>query len=130
MFEAELVEQIVCLLENSSVEEVELYWKGKRLVIRRSSCPQKVVEEVKPREETLPASVEVTAQVVGFFYPSVKRGEIVKEGEKLGEVETLGIRDEVLAPVEGIVENLLGEGEIVEYGKIICLIKPQEVETS
>lgn len=131
MFEPELVKQIVSILENSSVEELELSWEGKRLVIKRSSLPKQESEEIKPKEEPIsPPPVEVVAQSVGLFYPSVKEGEMVKEGEKIGEIETLGIRDEVLAPADGVVEKLLPEGEIVEYGKLICLIKPQEVKTS
>lgn len=130
MLEPEFVGQIVSLLENSSVEELELFWEGKRLVIRLSPHSQREVKDVKPSEEGQLKSVEVLAQAVGYFYPSVKEGEFVKEGDKIGEVETLGIRDEVLAPAEGIVVNLLGDGEIVEYGQPICSIKPQEVEAS
>lgn len=130
MLEPELVRQILALVENSSVEELELHWEGKRLFIRRSSPQQKDVEISAPEENKPPTFIEVTSQAVGYFYPSVKEGEVVKEGDKIGEVETLGIRDEVLAPADGLVMNLLPEGEVVEYGKIICLIKPQEVETS
>jgi len=130
MLEPELVRQILALVENSSVGELELHWEGKRLFIRRSSPQQKDVEISTSEENKPPTFIEVTSQAVGYFYPSVKEGEVVKEGDKIGEVETLGIRDEVLAPADGLVMNLLPEGEVVEYGKIICLIKPQEVETS
>jgi len=130
MLEPELVRQILALVENSSVEELELHWEGKRLFIRRSSPQQKDIEISTSEENKPPTFIEVTSQAVGYFYPSVKEGEVVKEGDKIGEVETLGIRDEVLAPADGLVMNLLPEGEVVEYGKIICLIKPQEVETS
>lgn len=115
------------------MEELELRWGDKRLFIRRSPSYERgelIAEEYKPQGEPLPKPVEVLAQSVGFFYPSIKEGDKVKEGEKIGEVETLGVRDEVLAPLEGVVENLLPEGEVVEYGKLLCLIKPQEVETS
>jgi len=130
MLEPELVRQILALVENSSVEELELHWEGKRLFIRRCSPQQKDIEISTSEENKPPTFIEVTSQAVGYFYPSVKEGEVVKEGDKIGEVETLGIRDEVLAPADGLVMNLLPEGEVVEYGKIICLIKPQEVETS
>ncbi|MGB9607509.1 MAG: biotin/lipoyl-containing protein [bacterium] len=129
MIEPELLKQIFSLLEGTSIEEMELLWEGRRLLIRRSAS-QKEGISLEGMEEEKRNVVAVEATSVGIFYPSVAEGAKVKEGEKIGEVETLGIREEVLAPTEGIVENLLGEGEIVEYGKIICLLKQEEVHDS
>lgn len=130
MLEPEFVKKIVSLLENSSVEEFELFYKGKKLLVKRSSEAKREIKEVKEGEEPFLPTIAVVSHAVGYFYPSIKEGDFVKEGDKIGEVETLGIRDEVLAPADGIVEKLLSDGEVVEYGKQICLIKPQEVETS
>ncbi|MBC7326494.1 acetyl-CoA carboxylase biotin carboxyl carrier protein subunit [bacterium] len=127
MKDSELIKQILSLLENSSVEEMELTWEGKRLFIKRSA-ERLVKTETQPTVEIPPTSVEVVSQSVGIFHPLVKEGDMVKEGEKIGFIETLGIKDEILSPASGIVHSLLSEGEIVEYGKLICYIKLQEVE--
>jgi acetyl/propionyl-CoA carboxylase alpha subunit len=126
MIEPEFVKRIISLLEGTSIEEFELEWGGKRLLIRRPSSQKETFIETKEEVRNLP--IEVISNTVGIFYPSVGEGSRVKEGEKIGEVETLGIREEILAPAEGVIENLLREGEIVEYGKTICIIKQEEVK--
>jgi acetyl-CoA carboxylase biotin carboxyl carrier protein len=126
MIEPEFVKRIISLLESTSIEEFELEWEGKRLLIRRPSTQKETFIETKEEVRNLP--IEVISNTVGIFYPSVGEGSRVKEGEKIGEVETLGIREEILAPAEGVIENLLREGEIVEYGKTICIIKQEEVK--
>ena len=126
MIEPEFVKRIISLLEGTSIEEFELEWEGKRLLIRRPSTQKERFIETKEEVRNLP--IEVISNTVGIFYPSVAEGSRVKEGEKIGEVETLGIREEILAPAEGVIENLLREGEIVEYGKTICIIKQEEVK--
>jgi len=127
MIEPDFLKKIFSLLEDTSIEELELQWEGKRLLIRRAISP-KGETKIEAREEAEKHSVQVVANGVGIFYPNVDEGSRVKEGDKIGEVETLGIREEVLAPADGVIENLLREGEIVEYGKTICLIKQEEVK--
>jgi acetyl/propionyl-CoA carboxylase alpha subunit len=127
MIEPDFLKHIFSLLEDTSIEELELQWEGKRLLIRRAiSQKEETLLETVEEERNLP--IEVVANGVGIFYPNVEEGSKVKEGDKIGEVETLGIREEIFAPAEGVIENLLREGEIVEYGKTICIIKKEEVK--
>lgn len=126
MIEPEFIKQIISLLEDTSIEELELEWEGKRVVIRRPATQKEIFTDTK--EEVKSPPIEVVANAVGIFYPNVAEGSRVKEGDKIGEVETLGIREEILAPANGVIENLLKEGEIVEYGKTICIIKQEEVK--
>jgi biotin carboxyl carrier protein len=125
MIEPDFIKRIFSLLEGTSIEELELEWEGKKLLIRRPIQKETFIET---EEEARNLSVEVVANGVGIFYPNVEEGSKVKEGDKVGEVETLGIREEILAPADGVIENLLREGEIIEYGKTICLIKQEEVK--
>ncbi|HEX8940818.1 MAG TPA: hypothetical protein VF763_11725 [Candidatus Limnocylindrales bacterium] len=62
----------------------------------------------------------VTSPAVGFYEPrrDVTSGRRVHEGDRLGTVDVLGIRQDVLAPVDGIVgASLVEPGEPVEYGQ-------------
>jgi acetyl-CoA carboxylase biotin carboxyl carrier protein len=57
---------------------------------------------------------------VGYFSPSSRLavGQLVQAGDSLGSVDMLGIAQDVLAPVAGIVRAVLAEpGQAVEYGQ-------------
>jgi biotin carboxyl carrier protein len=60
-----------------------------------------------------------TAPAVGIFRPrNGIRGTAVRSGDRLGVVDMLGIAQDVLAPVDGVVGEILAEpGDGVEYGQ-------------
>ncbi|MGH2406932.1 MAG: acetyl-CoA carboxylase biotin carboxyl carrier protein [Candidatus Limnocylindrales bacterium] len=69
----------------------------------------------------VPADRSVTASPgVGYFTArdGLAPGTAVRGGDVLGHVDVLGVRVEVIAPVDGIVARLLADaGEAVEYGQ-------------
>ncbi|HTS14242.1 MAG TPA: biotin/lipoyl-containing protein, partial [Candidatus Sulfotelmatobacter sp.] len=57
---------------------------------------------------------------VGYFSPlgSLTAGVTVRSGDVLGHVDVLGVRQDVVAPADGVVGRYLAEaGEAVEYGQ-------------
>lgn len=67
-----------------------------------------------------------TSPAVGFFEPrrDVSSGRRVHEGDRLGTVDVLGIKQDVLAPEDGIVgASLVESGEAVEYGQDLLWIE-------
>ena len=67
-----------------------------------------------------PAATVATSPAVGYFTPREgwTGGRRVRSGDVLGFVDCLGVRQEVLAPVDGFVGRLLAQaGEAVEYGQ-------------
>ena len=66
------------------------------------------------------APTVATSPAVGYFTPREgwTSGHHVRSGDVLGFVDCLGVRQEVLAPVDGFVGRLLAQaGEAVEYGQ-------------
>jgi biotin carboxyl carrier protein len=62
----------------------------------------------------------VTSPAVGIFHPGPKAtaGTKVRSGDSLGAVDVLGVRQDVLAPADGIVGSSLVEADTaVEYGQ-------------
>jgi biotin carboxyl carrier protein len=57
-------------------------------------------------------------------------GTRVRQGDTLGHVDVLGVREDVLAPADGLVGELLTEaGTAVEYGQelvVVALATPAE----
>lgn len=77
--------------------------------------------ESAPHESRTPdRRVVVTSPAVGYFAPrdDLIVGHPVRGGDLLGHVDVLGVRQEVVAPDDGVVGRLLAQpGEAVEYGQ-------------
>ncbi|MGM9927367.1 MAG: acetyl-CoA carboxylase biotin carboxyl carrier protein [Bacillus sp. (in: firmicutes)] len=99
------------------------------------------VKEAKPAVAEAPAKEEVaadlhqiTSPMVGTFYssPSPEEPAYVKVGDKVGEedvvciVEAMKLFNEIAAEVTGeIVEVLAENGQLVEYGQPLFLVKAE-----
>lgn len=70
--------------------------------------------------------VVATSPAVGLYRPraDLKVGDRVRAGDRVGAVDMLGVAQEVLAPVDGIVGSSLAEtGDAVEYGQELLVIE-------
>jgi biotin carboxyl carrier protein len=80
--------------------------------------------EAGPEPEVVPISA--TSPAVGIYHPrrDLSEGMRVRTGEKIGTVDVLGVNQDVLVPVDGIVGTSLAEtGEAVEYGQDLVRIE-------
>jgi acetyl-CoA carboxylase biotin carboxyl carrier protein len=67
-----------------------------------------------------------TSPAVGIYRPrtDLTVGDRVRSGDRLGAVDMLGVAQEVLAPMDGIVGSSLAEtGDAVEYGQELLVIE-------
>jgi biotin carboxyl carrier protein len=67
-----------------------------------------------------------TSPAVGVFQPrpEARAGTKVRAGDRLGSVDMLGIPQEVVAPVDGVVgASLVEPGDAVEFGQDLILIE-------
>ena len=70
--------------------------------------------------------VVATSPAVGVFQPraDLSSGSRVRNGDRLGAVDMLGILQEVLAPADGILgASLVEAGQAVEYGQELVVIE-------
>ena len=66
-----------------------------------------------------------TAPAVGVFRPNARAtvGTRVRQGDVLGHIDVLGVREDVLSPADGLVGELLTDsGNAVEYGQELLVI--------
>jgi acetyl-CoA carboxylase biotin carboxyl carrier protein len=86
-----------------------------------------------------PASVRTdsrnvaTSPAVGVFQPrkDLTAGARVRAGDRLGAVDMLGIAQEVVSPVDGVVGvSLVEAGDAVEYGQELVVIEFTPVPSS
>jgi acetyl-CoA carboxylase biotin carboxyl carrier protein len=77
---------------------------------------------------------QVRSPIVGTFYespspgapPFVKMGDVVEEGQVLCIVEAMKLMNEIESDVAGeIVKKLVNNGQPIEYGQELFLIRPK-----
>ncbi|QOY36071.1 acetyl-CoA carboxylase biotin carboxyl carrier protein [Anaerobacillus isosaccharinicus] len=112
------------------------------------SIPQQVVTTVQPQVENIvekevkqetpavkPTNLhKITSPMVGTFYsspspdsaPYIKVGDQVKSDSVVCIVEAMKLMNEIEAEIKGeIVEILVENGQLVEYGQELFLVKPE-----
>jgi biotin carboxyl carrier protein len=78
------------------------------------------------REELTSSRAVATSPAVGVYQPhrDAKPGTKVRAGDRLGAVDMLGVAQEVVAPVDGLIGASLAEpGQAVEYGQELVIIE-------
>jgi acetyl-CoA carboxylase biotin carboxyl carrier protein len=147
------LKEIIYILENSSVNEIEVnFWGRKYRVVKdaslirdRASVTELKVEKInnsKDRnsneeqiEEEIVAVVgeELLSPMPGTFYSSptpedpkfVSKGDTVKKGKTLCIIEAMKIMNEIEAESDGkIVDILVNNSEPVEYNQPLFIIDP------
>jgi len=135
----EVVPTLIERLAKSDLGELEVRQDGWRIRLRRGSTelapdghaaptqlphkPSAVthVSDSHPlRRES--ARGQVTSPAVGYFVPrdGVAVGSRLRAGDLIGAVDVLGVRQEVVSPIDGVLKVLEAEsGQAVEYGQPI-----------
>lgn len=99
------------------------------------AAPAPVKEEAAPAPVANDADLhKITSPMVGTFYqaPNPDSPAYVKVGDKVGDetivciVEAMKLFNEIEAEIKGeIVEVLVKDGQLVEYGQPLFLVKPE-----
>ncbi|WP_128102631.1 acetyl-CoA carboxylase biotin carboxyl carrier protein [Paenibacillus sp. DCT19] len=155
MFKLSEIKELIKLVDESSVQELEIENEGSRLSIRKpgkteyvqaaavqpqvvTAAPQvqpaAVVTETAPQADTTSHLHKIVSPMVGTFYraSSPEAGPFVSAGDKVTEkttvciIEAMKLMNELDADIKGeIVEVLVENGQLVEYGQPLFLVKPE-----
>jgi acetyl-CoA carboxylase biotin carboxyl carrier protein len=143
------VEEIMKLLDSSSFDRLSLEVDGMKIELERSgaaprapSAPAAPAAPATPaaapapaaRNSTEPGLIEVKSPLLGIYYRAPKPGEpaFVEVGSKvdvetvIGIVEVMKLMNSVPAGVKGEIVEILGaNGELVEHGEVLLLVRPE-----
>jgi acetyl-CoA carboxylase biotin carboxyl carrier protein len=165
MFKLSEIKELIKLIDQSSLQELEIENEGSRLLIRKPNKTESLIVSAAPMQQSyvpmqptaaaqqsLAPSLEsiantdnskketestlhkIVSPMVGTFYQSSSPGtaSFVNVGSKVGDktvvciVEAMKLMNEIEAEVKGeIVEILVENGQLVEYGQPLFLVKPQ-----
>jgi acetyl-CoA carboxylase biotin carboxyl carrier protein len=135
----EVVPTLMERLAKSDLGEIEVRQDGWRVRLRRGpgdaaagttahvpahAQPHKPAAvahaEVQPRRE--PARGQIASPAVGYFAPrdGITVGSKLRKGDLIGFVDVLGVRQEVVSPNDGVLNELEVEsGQAVEFGQAV-----------
>jgi len=93
--------------------------------------PEEPSRRLRPEPEVVeePGRVAAKSPAVGVYNPrrDLVVGMRVRAGDRIGSVNVLGVGQDVVAPVDGVIGSSLAEaGEAVEYGQELVRIELPE----
>lgn len=134
----EVVPTLIERLARSHLGEIEVRQDGWRVRLRRGPGdvagaahaavqvqphkPAAVAHaaDTQPRRE--PLRGQVSSPAVGYFRPreGIVVGGKLRKGDLIGVVDMLGVRQEVVSPIDGLLKDIEVEsGQAVEFGQAI-----------
>lgn len=167
LFKLSEIKELIKLVDQTSVQELEIENEGARLFIRKPgktevvnvhpAAPQPVYQQIPAVPSSVPSAPvihaaetaavpakdeatdtsnlhKIVSPMVGTFYaaPSPDAAPYVKTGDKVNEktvvciVEAMKLMNPLEAEVKGeIVEILVENGQLVEFGQPLFLVKPE-----
>jgi len=142
------IEELIQVLEGSTIGELELTEAGTEIIIRRQpgmvmvSAPTQHMSSGHVGVPVTPAagraakedhSVAIVAPLTGVYYsspsptspPFVSIGDIVHVGQVIALVEAMKVFNEVQAEVSGrVVELVATNGDVVQQGDALIRVEP------
>ena len=133
MYNTEQIKELIKVLEDSSLSVLEIVEKdGSKIRLKKAQPAHQIVNTIPVANGVAsPAPVAdnsktIDAPIVGVFYaasapgkaPYVSTGKKVKKGDVVCIIEAMKCMNEIQAEEDGeIVEVLVKDGELVEYGQ-------------
>ncbi len=129
------LQALVDLLLDSDSKEIYIESELERVRIIRSYNEEKRIVKPKPasmvnivEEEKAPTQItnDIKSTLVGVFHfnKEYSLGDKIMVGERIGYVESLKIRNDVISDFSGDVCDIpVHEGETVEYGQVLMVVK-------
>jgi acetyl-CoA carboxylase biotin carboxyl carrier protein len=161
MFKLSEIKELIKLVDQSSLQELEIQNEGSKLLLRKPNKTETVIMSSAPAAQYTPVTAapvqalqadnkaneavstavdvdqshlhRIVSPMVGTFYhasspeadPFVKVGDKVKEKTVVCIVEAMKLMNDIVADTTGeIVEILVENGQLVEYGQPLYLVKP------
>ncbi|MCR8642416.1 acetyl-CoA carboxylase biotin carboxyl carrier protein [Paenibacillus sp. N1-5-1-14] len=160
MFKLSEIKELMKLMDQTSLQELEIANEGTRLFIRKSNKTESIIVSgtatpvytqqpavIEPvasaTVDTTPAKAQepadlgyhtIVAPMVGTFYSAASPGaaQYVSVGSKVSDktivciLEAMKLMNPIEAEIKGeIVDILVENGQLVEYGQPLFLVKPE-----
>lgn len=124
--------------KNKSVSEKTVKEKSvdkKTSTLANKSTPDDASKIDMDNDRLQAGEIKIKAPLVGTFYKAPKQGDEpfaivgqnVKKGDVLGIVEAMKMMNDIVAPADGVVnEILVDDGELVSFDQLIMTLSKQK----
>jgi len=144
------VEELIKVLEGSTIGELELTEAGTEIIIRRRpdmvmvSVPTEQLSSAQPGIQVAPGtnghtvkedhSIAIPAPLAGVFYsspsptspPFVNIGDVVHVGQVVALIEAMKVFNEIQSEVSGrVIAIVATSGKVVQKGDVLIKVEPQ-----
>ena len=137
----QLIFSIIEKFNNSDITEIDIDDGTTHLLLRKEHAPvfsgktnplPVSSEEKTPNTSPVTGTEKIVSPIVGTFYlspspdapPFVKPGSVIKTGQTLCILEAMKMMNHFVAEFDcEIVEILVNNGELVEYGQNLFVVK-------
>ena len=130
------IKELIRAFSDSEAVEMALKQSDIELALKKAPATPTVSDSIKTAaRSSVPVSdavlTQVKAPLAGIFYrssspdakPYVEIGQEVKKGETIGLIEAMKVMNEIPAPCDGVIGNILAENEaFVGYGELLMEI--------
>jgi acetyl-CoA carboxylase biotin carboxyl carrier protein len=138
----ERVEEIVNVLEGSSISELELIEDGTEIIIRRhpgmvltaaNTASTPVAAMADPVAELLARGIAIIAPLTGVYYSAaspttpafVNIGDFIHVGQVVALMEAMKVFNEITAEVSGkVIAMVAANGSVVQKGDVLVRVEP------
>jgi acetyl-CoA carboxylase biotin carboxyl carrier protein len=149
-FDLDEIKQLIDLMNANDLQEVEVQEEGKSIRHRKTEAKEVVAIPAPPAAAVRPAEVaspeirpsedgmvRIPSPMVGTFYrapnpdadPFVEVGDQIQADTVVCIIEAMKVMNEIRAEVEGALQEILvANGEAVEYGQPLFVVKRDETE--
>ncbi|MBM2811840.1 MAG: acetyl-CoA carboxylase biotin carboxyl carrier protein subunit [Chloroflexi bacterium] len=128
---ARAIEEVLDAVRGSSISELEIEWEDLRVRVARDPSASNLVPPYDESAVEPDPEVTVRSAYVGVFHVDSSlpgHGSSLSAGARIGEIETLGMRNPIISPVAGVLVDVLIEDLApVEYGQPLVTILPDEI---
>jgi biotin carboxyl carrier protein len=122
-----LLDDLLRLAEGSGASVIEVETEGMAAaIVRVPSTTVAYAADTRASAPKVPEPARVHSSGVGIFSASKEwsAGDEVKKGTVLGAVQSLGAMTDVIAPIDGVLRDVLvAGGAPVEYGQALFAIE-------
>ena len=141
----EKLKELIEFMKEEDLLELEIEEEGKKIKLSRNPkqinvspsiltpSTSQMPLETKPQEKKEEGLIEIKAPMVGTFYrapapdaqPYVEVGSQIDSGDVVCIIEAMKLMNEIKSEIKGEIVDILAEnGEPVEYGQPLFLVKP------
>lgn len=128
------IEKLITVFEKSNLGAMEIEENGLKIRLEKTKNNIKnesTNDNTINNNEIINNGNYVTSPLVGTFHSSqyvgaeafVKKGDIVKKGDKLCIIEAMKVMNEITSPFDGkIIDIFKNDGDMVDFGANLFLI--------